>query len=117
MSRSIGENILSQLSLESKILETVPFEHGFHFVTEKGGYTGVTAISLADFDLKLETIDADSILFHYPRGDFQKWIEDTLGDRELANRMCFIKANISGEDLREQLIQLVRKRMNEFKEI
>ena len=108
---------MSQVSVKSKILRVVPFEHGFHFSTQQGVYTGTTAISLADFAQKLETVNVDSILFHYPRGDFQKWIEDTLGDKELANKMCFIKANLSGEDLRKQLVKLVQKRINGFKEI
>jgi len=108
---------MSQVSSKSKILGTVPFEHGFHFVTKPGTYTGTTAISLADFAEKLQTIDVDSILFHYPRGDFQKWIEDTLGDRELANHLCFIKTGISGEELRKQLVRIVQKRINGFKEI
>ncbi len=110
-------DFMSQLSLKSKILGTVQFEHGFHFFTEKEGYTGVTATSLADFAQKIETIDVNSILYHYPRDDFQKWIEDTLGDKELANKMCFIKTNIPGEDLRKQLMKLVQKRINGFKEI
>ena len=107
---------MTQTSYSSKILGTVPFEHGFHFTTENGVYTGTTATSLADFAKKLETVDANSILFHYPRGDFQKWIEDTLGDKELANQMCFIKTGISGEELRKQLIKLVQKRINGFRE-
>lgn len=98
-----------------KILRNVPYETGFHFTTEKGVYTGITAISLHDFALKLETVDANSISFHYPRGDFQKWIQDTLGDRELANRMGFIQAKISGEDLRKHLLTIVQKRVSELK--
>ena len=97
------------------ILRNVPFETGFHFTTQNGVYTGITAVSLPDFALKLQTIDADSILFHYPRGDFQKWIQDTLGDKELANRMCFIQANLSGEELRNQLLKIVQKRISELK--
>ncbi len=108
---------MMQVSPKSKILGVVPFEHGFHFSTQQGAYTGTTATSLADFAQKLETIDVESILFHYPRGDFQKWIEETLGDKELANRMCFVKTNLSGEDLRKQLLKLVQKRINGFKEI
>src|SRR5450759_4316198 len=80
-----------------KILRTVSFEKGFHFTSEKGVYTGITAISLSDFAAKLETIDENSVLFHYPRGDFQKWIQETLGDEELANRMCFTQPNIAPE--------------------
>ena len=97
------------------ILRNVPFETGFHFTTKNGVYTGITAVSLHDFALKLQTIDADSILFHYPRGDFQKWIQNTLGDEELANRMCFIQTNLSGEKLRSQLLKIVQKRISELK--
>ena len=99
----------------SKILESVSFEKGFHFNTEKGIYFGLTATSLYDFAAKLETIDENSILFHYPRGDFQKWIQDMLGDDELANRMCFIQRDISGEKLRGQLVKIVQKRITELK--
>jgi 3-hydroxy-3-methylglutaryl CoA synthase len=95
-------------------LDTVKFEHGFHFTTKNEVYTGMTATSLKDFASKLETVDVDSILFHYPRGDFQKWIEDTLGEKELANRMCFVKTGISGEQLRKQLLKIVRQRINEL---
>ena len=67
----------------SKILMSVSFEKGFHFNDDKGTYTGITAMSLVDFASKLETIDENSILFHYPRrGDFQKWIQNVLGDEE-----------------------------------
>ncbi len=97
-----------------RILGNVPFEHGFHFTIEKT-YTGVTAKSLIDFASALETIDVASILYHYPQGDFQKWIEDTLGDKELADRMCFTKPGISGEQLRNQLLKIVKKRLRELK--
>jgi len=96
-------------------LESVSFEKGFHFNTEKGIYLGLTATSLYDFAAKLETIDENSILFHYPRGDFQKLIQDTLGDDELASRMCFIQRDISGEKLRGQLVKIVQKRITELK--
>ncbi len=92
----------------------MPFDHGFHF-TENGEYTGVTAMSLDEFASKLETIDINSVLFHYPRGDFQRWIEDTLGDKALADRMCFIKPDIQGEPLRKQLLKLVRGRLSDLK--
>ncbi len=95
-------------------LDTVKFEHGFHFTTKNEVYTGMTATSLKDFASKLETIDVDSILFHYPRGDFQKWIEDTFGEKELANRMCYVKPGISGEQLRKQLLKIVRQRIDEL---
>jgi hypothetical protein len=101
----------------SKILATVPFEKGFHFYTANGAYIKVTAISLEDFVNKLDTVDADSIAFHYPRGDFQAWIGSTLGDQELSNRLCFIKTEISEENLRKELIKILRNRIAELKRL
>ncbi len=98
----------------TKPLEAVAFEHGFNFTTKNGVYTGITATSLRDFASKLETVDVESVLFHYPRGDFQNWIEDTLGEKELADRMCFIKTELPGEQLRKQLLKIVRQRISEL---
>jgi hypothetical protein len=59
----------------SKILSDVPKENAFRFCTADGVYTKIEAMSLEDFADKLDGIDASSILFHYPRGDFQAWIK------------------------------------------
>jgi hypothetical protein len=97
-----------------KILANVSFERGFHFCKENGSYTGITATSLSEFALKLEGIDEESILFHYPRGDFQKWVQQIIGDEEFANRMCFNRKNLDGESLRKQLTKMVQKRITEL---
>ena len=99
----------------AEILRTVPHEEGFHFTTEQGVYTGVTATSLSDFAEKLETIDVNSVMFHYSRGDFQKWINDKLADKALSNQMCFIEPASSGEHVRKQLSRMVQKRLTELK--
>jgi hypothetical protein len=99
----------------SKILSNVPQENVFRFCTADGVYTKISAFSLEDFAHKLTGIDETSILFHYPRGDFQAWIRDSLGDRELADKMCFIKRGISGEALRQELIKMVQTRIGELK--
>jgi hypothetical protein len=112
---------MSQVSKidNSKILRTVPFEEGFHFSTENV-YSGVTAVSLFDFLGKLETIDLGSLFFHYQQGDFQKWVMNTLGDTELAdrielsNRTIFNQQTISLEELRYSLRQIIEKRIAEF---
>jgi|SRR5665647_178137 len=98
----------------SKILRTVSHEEGFHFTTEKGVDTGITATSLSDFAGKLETIDVNSVIYHYSRGDFQKWIHDTLGDKALSNQLCFVEPDSSGEKVRKQLLRMVQKRISEL---
>ncbi|MGA3111157.1 MAG: DUF5752 family protein [Candidatus Bathyarchaeia archaeon] len=99
----------------SKILSNVPQEKAFDFCTAEGVYTKISAISLEDFAGKLGGIDGSSILFHYPRGDFQAWIRDSVGDRELADKMCFIQRGISGEKLRQELLKILQTRIGELK--
>ena len=101
----------------SKILRAVLLDNGFHFCTENGVYTKVSAVSLADFAEKLQKIEIDSVIFHYPRGDFQAWIKDTLGDEELALRISNIQSNLSPETLRKQLLRLLYKRIMELSRV
>jgi hypothetical protein len=98
----------------SNILREVGSENGFSFCTDSGVYTNVTAISLKDFAEKLDDVDIASIEFHYPRGDFQFWITKTLGDEELGNRMCFIDRDLHGQNLKQELSKIVRKRISEL---
>ena len=79
----------------SKILSTVPSQNAFRFCAADGVYTKVSATSLEDFAKKLDGIDAISLQFHYPRGDFQIWIKDTLGDSELAEQNVFHRARFT----------------------
>ena len=100
-----------------KILQAIPFDSGFHFCTENGVYTKITAISLPDFAEKLHKIDVNSVIFHFPRSDFQEWINSTLRDEELACRISKIKSNLSPENIRKQLLRLVKKRIIELSRI
>ena len=77
----------------------------------------MTAVSLADFAEKLQKIEINSVLFHFPRGDFQSWIKSTLRDEELARRISSIKSNLDAENLRKQLLKLVYKRVIELSRI
>ena len=90
-----------------KPLRTVPFENGFHFYTALGNYTGITAINLSEFAAKLKTIPAESISFHFQRKDFQKWIQYTLEDATLAERISRIKGEQSAEGLRKEILRTV----------
>jgi hypothetical protein len=90
---------------------SLPFENGFHFYTEHGKYTGITANSLVEFAEKLKTVPIESVMFHFQRQDFQKWFKNTIGDEELAKRVDQIKAQ--NENLRKDLSQTVQKRIVE----
>jgi hypothetical protein len=99
----------------NNILSEVPVEKGFRFQTGEGRSTNVTAISLEDLAEKMIQIDIASIDFHYPRGDFQTWVRDVVKDNELADRLCYIKKEDSGEKLRKNILNIVQKRILELK--
>lgn len=102
-----------------KLLGTVPHEKGFHFFTELGKYTGVTATSLVEFAQKLQTIPVQSVTFHIQRQDFQKWLKNIIGDEELAKRIDQIKewpSWSSDENLRKELFKTVQNRIAELQQ-
>jgi alpha-amylase len=120
MPRHTTHRLLDNERLEAnkkivEILRTVPYEKGFHFYTAPGNFTGETATSLDAFEKKLQVVPPDSVNFHLQRGDFQKWIEDTLGDGELARRVSSIKLMLPVEDLRKELLAIVQTRITEFR--
>jgi hypothetical protein len=120
MSRHITHRTPERRRLESntrilEILRNVPYEKGFHFYTAPGSFTGETATSLDAFEKKLQVVPADAVTFHFQRGDFQKWIEDTLGDGELAKRVSLIILTRPVEDLRKELMAIVQTRVTELR--
>lgn len=92
----------------------MPFENGFHFFTEHGKYTGITAIGTIEFAEKLQIIPIQSVMFHFQRQDFQKWFRTTIGDEELAKRIDQIRALSSDENLRKELFKTVHARIAEL---
>ena len=114
---TVRSSVLNK-ELVSKILKSVPEDKGFHFYLAIGEPTGKTAVSLADFVEKMETVDVKSVNFHFPRKDFEKWIREVIGDAELAlrlGRIGRIHVSISGETLRNEIIRVVKARLNELK--
>ena len=97
-----------------KILSPVPYAQGFHFFSPDGHYSGETAVSLCVFLKDLGRIDMISIRFHFERGDFQKWLRNTIGDEEFAQRIDNLGTRVPEGMLRQQLIDIVQKRVSEL---
>ena len=98
----------------SDILRTVPPDKSFLFFEDIGKYTGRLATNLADFCEKMKTIETKSVTFHFERGDYERWIRETLHDNELARKLKRMKKSSSGEQLRNKILRSVRKRLNEL---
>ena len=99
----------------SELLAVVSYDRGFHFFTAIGHYTGETAASLVNFAAELQHIEVDSVNFHFRRHDFQNWIREVIGDKELAERIGQIETELSGEDLRKELVKIAQTRITELK--
>ncbi len=93
-----------------KSLRTVPFERGFHFYTNIGKYTGITATSLSEFAMKLQIVPPESITFHFNRKHFQNWIKYTIKDAALAERISNAKREQFVEDLRKEILEIIEAR-------
>ena len=98
----------------SEILRTVPPDQSFLFFEDVGKYIGRQAVNLVDFCENMKTIDINSVTFHFERGDYERWIRETLHDAELARRLKRINKSISGEEIRNKILQTVKRRLYEL---
>lgn len=100
----------------SRILRKLPRENAFYFFTSIGNYTGVSATSFEEFIRKIKEVNIKSLEFHLYRGDFQKWADKTLEDRELAEKIRSLQIlKPVGNTLRDQLYFVASKRLEELK--
>jgi hypothetical protein len=107
---------MKPFSSGSRILRKLPRENAFYFFTSIGNYTGANAASLEEFIEKIKEVNIKSLEFHLYRGDFQKWADKTLEDRELAEKIGSLQTlKPVGNTLRDQLYFIASKRFEELK--
>ena len=115
-----SEKLFSEFKISSskdaeKVNRALSNQESFYFYDAIGHPTGEKAVSLTDFAGKIETINLSVISFHFYRGDFERWIRNTLNDPVLASRLCpDDKQIISGESLRRFIADQVRTRLVEL---
>jgi len=94
-----------------RIFRKLPKEQAFHFFTSVGNYTGESAASFEEFLEKIKETDIKSLEFHLCRGDFETWIAEILGDKELAEEVLDLRDIMPTRDvLRKRLVTIVSKR-------
>jgi quinol monooxygenase YgiN len=104
-------NIFLDKEDASKIVRTVSKKEGFHFYKGLNSAELEVATSLEGFATKLRTVDLDSVDFHFQRGDFQKWIDEIVGDGQLSLMISKIDSKIHGKDLRSRILKTVNDRV------
>jgi len=100
----------------SEVLRTVPPNQSFLFFEGIGKYTGRRAANLADFCENIKTIDIKSVTFHFERGDYERWIRETLHDAGLARKLKRMTKS-TGEELRNKILQTVKRRLYELQKM
>jgi hypothetical protein len=100
-----------------KILNDVPRYREFYFFDDIGRYSGTYANNLIVFSNKLRNINKTCFNFHFKRGDFEKWIRTTVGDRYLADQIAKINDSVDEDELLLKVYQIVEKRLNELKQL
>jgi len=88
----------------------------FHQSNQKG--PALRATSMYDFLRIIPQVPWDTINYHLLRGDFEKWIEYTLHDSELAKRIHKIaNRKLEGEVLRNSLSEAIASRYEELEKL
>ncbi len=126
--RSLRDKIVSTIEgyLQDSAFAKLKFARSgeeFHFMKSVSFVlpSGYSAIDLNEFIDALRKITIDSIYFHIfeaklrlERGgnDFSRWIESSLGDKELANEILSLDPYTQTlENLRQSLIKIIEKRI------
>ena len=109
------KSVLSELKT-SRILRSLPRDKAFYFFTSIGNYTGESVASLEEFIKKILDVTVKSLEFHLYRGDFERWIAETVEDNVLASKINQLKAlKPIGIDLRDRLYLIVSKHYETLK--
>jgi len=106
------------LDFENRVrVAAVAANEPFLFYTGVGEnhFTGIMAWSLKGLKKALQKIGTKSLEFHNSRGDFEKWAENSLYDKPLAENLKKIRlSKMKGETLRKSLIRVVKERFDEL---
>ncbi len=105
----------SSLKAPAFLLRLLPPDRALHYYID-GEYTGLSAHSLDEFHDTINLAPSESLEFHLRGGDFELWLEHTVGDAKLAKRIGELKKYpIQPEGLREKLLKRVDKRIAEIR--
>jgi len=111
-SKRKGGSILANIA--KKTLVNLPNEKSFRFYLGLDRPTAIAANNLASFIDALKKVELASIQFHMSRGDFSKWLSNSLNDKLLAKNIASLK-KLNGEALRKTIISRVENRYNSLK--
>jgi predicted lactoylglutathione lyase len=96
-----------------RAVRTVGNQEAFYFYEGIGKPTGEIARSLSDFLDKVKIVKSESLVFHLERKDFQNWVERTIGDKKLAEKLGRISSS-KHDSVRTRICNTVENRIKEL---
>jgi hypothetical protein len=111
---SFFPRLTAQVRHRAKYLD-VPVPSGREFVfTSDGRPIASPSRTLQEFVLSLGSISSEALVGHVHRGDFSRWIGDVFHDQPLASELRNVEERYhvidDGKELRDDLVQAIRKR-------
>jgi len=94
---------------------SLPRERRFYFRTTDGQPIAPAA-TMHDFCTAVEHLDPKALQYHLERGDFSRWLNNTIADKELAAQMAVWEDQLLAhraadlERIRHQLVRAVQER-------
>jgi hydroxymethylpyrimidine pyrophosphatase-like HAD family hydrolase len=109
--RTVGRRVLHVRHLYKYLDAPLPKRKRFYFWTKKG-YLGTEAANLFEFKELIPLLPIESLEYHQARGDFARWIRETLRDEILAAHLEKLahREQLVGEALRQALFERVTER-------
>ncbi|NLF87232.1 hypothetical protein GX563_00250 [Candidatus Bathyarchaeota archaeon] len=107
----IGYSLTEKGKNAIKTIHRVPDDKAFNFYVAVDKPLGFSAHSLEELYRLIKQVTSDSLDFHVSRGDFENWLRDIIGDRQLALDFSGPRAaGLHGEDLRKRLVSAMDRR-------
>ena len=94
---------------------SLPRERRFYFRPIEGQVVGAAG-SMGDFCTAVGHLDPRSLQYHLERGDFSRWLDDTIADKELAAQVAVWEDELPAhraadlERIRRELVHAVEQR-------
>lgn len=93
----------------------IPDAHAFHFHSGMCKPTGMKANNLISLMEAVQKVDEAALRFHISRGDLKRWVGEVLGNPQLAKSIGELEHAGAGGDLREALLGMVERAIEEAK--
>ena len=104
----VAENLRGKEKISATLRRVLPPDKAFHFYDGKD-YVNLSAHSLDEFAEVVKIAPEGSLRYHTVLNDFERWIGETIDDKELASDIA--KLNPASKDLKEKIYLAIKDKL------